>query len=288
MTDTIVNIYGFASGNAAADSACCMGPIVMENSKFLADINHIKWQSHILPSYTETQLEAIEGNSITCTKLAKHISSCCTKGQKFTVIGGDHSSAIGTWSGVSHAVNDQVGLIWIDAHLDSHTPNTSATKNIHGMALACLLGHGPDELTSILHPKPKLNKENVVLIGVRDYEPQEQELLNKLGVKIIYMDQVIKDGLPNCFEEAIEIASKNNSGFGMSIDIDGLDPNDAPATAIKTEPGIKTDELIKVLAEKIKGNSKFLGLEIAEFFPDYDIEQKTEKVIAEIIKSIYR
>jgi len=288
MEDSIINIYGFASGNAAADSACCMGPIIMENSKFIKDIPNIKWQSHILPSYIETQLEAIEGSSIACTKLAKHINSCLTKSQKFTVIGGDHSSAIGTWSGVSHAANDQIGLIWIDAHLDSHTPNTSATKNIHGMALACLLGHGPEELTNILHSKPKLNKENVVLIGVRDYETQEQELLNKLGVKIIYMDQVINDGLPNCFEEAIEIASKNNSGFGISIDIDGLDPNDAPATAIKTEPGIKTDELIKILSEKIKGNSKFLGLEIAEFFPDYDIEQKTEKVITEIIKAIYR
>ena len=281
-----VKVFGYASGNAAEQSECCMGPVVMESSPYL-DNNIISWVGHLFPPNSERKLEALSGIKVICNKMAQHTYNTVKLGSKFVVIGGDHSSAIGTWSGVASAAGGPIRMIWVDAHMDSHTDKSSITKNIHGMCLAALLGAGSADLTTVMTTGQKLAPQNVVIIGARSYEPEEKELLEKLGVKIIYMQEIEENGLSNSFQKALAVAAANENGFGISIDIDAFDPMFAPATAIKMSPGINPSDLNIELAEHISEHKGFLGLEIAEFFPNLDVEQKTEKTIAAIINSIF-
>ena len=281
-----VKVFGYASGNAAEQSDCCMGPIVMESSPYL-DSNLISWVGHLFPPNSERKLAALSGIKVICNKMAQHTHNAVKVGSKFVVIGGDHSSAIGTWSGAASAAGGPIGMIWVDAHMDSHTDKSSITKNIHGMCLAALLGAGSVDLTTIMTAEQKLAPQNVVIIGARSYETEEKELLENLGVQIIYMQEVEENGLANSFQKALAIAAANKNGFGISIDIDAFDPMFAPATAIKTSPGINPGDLNIELADYVRDHEGFLGLEIAEFFPNLDIEQKTEKTIAAIINSTF-
>src|SRR5207248_1733668 len=112
----------------------------------------------------------------------------------------------GTWTGVARSTKGALGMVWIDAHMDAHTPKTSHTGRLHGMPLAWLLGQDDDPLyglgTGVLEP------ENVVLIGVRSYEPEERERLERLGVRVIYMAEVEKRGIDAVLEEALAVATR--------------------------------------------------------------------------------
>lgn len=200
------------------------------------------------------------------------------------VIGGDHAMAIGTWSGIISALQAKrkFGLIWIDAHMDSHTPETTPSMAIHGMPLAVLLGHGEKALVELGGQSPKLDPQHVVLIGVRSFEEGEAALLKKLNVKIYYMSEVKQRGLPIVLKEAIEIVSKDTKGFGVSIDLDAFDPSLAPGVGSPEKDGI--DDL-NDLQEAFKFLSQAQGLkaiEIAEYNPSRDSEHKT----AELVKLI--
>jgi arginase len=197
-------------------------------------------------------------------------------------LGGDHSCAIGTWSGAASALQGPLGLIWVDAHLDSHTPESSPSKNIHGMPLATLLGYGDPTLTGIQNAKPKILPENVVLIGIRHYEPAEHELLSTLGVKIFYMEDITEMGLDAVMTSALAIITEKTEAFGISVDVDGIDPLDAPGVGYREPNGIPAFDLLKSLKLLIQ-NKAFIGAEIAEFNPERDIEHKTEKLIIDLI-----
>ena len=282
-----IDVYGYASGNGAADPRCCMGPITMEGSPTMKNVSELHWKTHILPTTAAAQLEAIDGIEKACYKLAQHTFNSCKNQRQFTVIGGDHSVAIGTWSGVASAQGGPIGMLWIDAHLDSHTPTSSISKNLHGMPLAALLGQGDERLTNLLTSGPKLDPQQVVILGARDFEPAEWALCKDMGVTIITMETIMTRGFAACFEDALAHVMKNPHGFGISIDIDGLDPQDAPGTAILTEPGIRSKDLQDALTQHIATHPQFLGLEIAEFFPDLDENGKTERVIAQLIQAAF-
>jgi len=204
------------------------------------------------------------------------------------VIGGDHSCAIGTWTGVAHAYHEQgdIGLIWIDAHMDSHTPQTTETQNLHGMPLSHLFGTGFDSLLTVLDPAPKLKPENVCLIGIRSYQSAEYQFLEKLGVKIIFMEEVLQRGMPAVFAAALAHVSRATIGVGISIDLDALDPCDAPGVGYREANGITADDLLTALA-KFPLATPFLGLEITEYNPLRDEKQKTAKLLIEIIRAVY-
>lgn len=202
------------------------------------------------------------------------------------VVGGDHSCAIGTWSGVATYLmkkQQSLGLIWIDAHMDSHTPQTSATGNIHGMPLAALMGYGYEELISILDKNPKLNPANLVLIGIRSYEKEELELLNRLGVKIYYNHDVNERGFATVFNEAWQYLEKHTSKIGLSVDVDGFDPEFTPGVGTAEPDGVNfnqfMDEYVKLDA------SKLIALEIAETNHHLDPSGKTLECVAKIIRA---
>ena len=261
-----IYIIGYASGNAAQNHSCCMGPIIMEQSD---KITNATWLGQIYPADNLRQLYALESTISCCQKLAKHTMSLTANNEQFVTIGGDHSCAIGTWSGAAAAKQGKIGMIWISSHLSAHNTTTSQTKNINGMALSSLLNHGPSELNDLNHAGAKIDPKNLAVIGAMEYAPAEQELLTQLGVKIFYMSDIETKGLPQVFSEALEVASTNHNGFGISIAIDA-----APT------------ELLHEFKTSLKPHKhKLLGLEIAEFFPDLDKNHQAENTIADLINA---
>lgn len=278
-----LTILSYAYGNAANNPGCGDGPRVMKKSQFLAN-SPLDWQLPLVADDQSTGKDALSTVANLNQELAKKTANLCKEQKQFVALGGDHSMAIGTWSGVSDALAKEgpLGLIWIDAHLDSNTFNTTPSNNIHGMPLAALLGHGDPALTNILNTQPKLNPENVVIIGVRSYEQGEFDLLKSLGVKIVFMEDIINKGIHSVFQDALAIVTRNTAGFGVSFDCDAIDPNDAPGVGCQETNGIRSKEFLDAFPILL-AHDKLLGLEIAEFNPHRDIEQKTEKLIADCI-----
>jgi arginase len=199
------------------------------------------------------------------------------------VIGGDHSCAIGTWSAIAKTYRDRgdIGLIWIDAHLDSHTPETSESGAPHGMPLAHLLGKGNDKLTSIADALPKFKPENVVVIGARSSEAGEEQLLASMGVRVMRIEEVQQKGFLYCLGEAIEIVTKNTIGFGITFDVDSIDPKQAPGVGSPEENGLDAWEV--VTAFEVMDKTKLVGFELVEYNPERDVDFETEDVCIEIL-----
>lgn len=202
------------------------------------------------------------------------------------VIGGDHSIAVGTWAGVKESMgpNKKLGLIWIDAHMDSHIPGTSPSGAWHGMPLAALLGCG-DPAFCPSTKNPVLLPENVCLVGVRSFESGEEELLKRMKVKVFHMDEVKKRTLPEVMQEAIQIVSKGTDGFGVSLDMDVIDPKEAPGVGSPISGGIVSSDLFKMLA-LLTQDPKLLAFEIAEYNPYKDRDERTACICLEILGRI--
>jgi arginase len=219
-----------------------------------------------------------------CRRLARQVRSLVVSGSRFVVLGGDHSCAIGTWSGARDALKARgpLALLWIDAHMDSHTPATSPSGNLHGMPLACLLGFGPRALSALTGLGPALHPARVCLIGVRSYEEAERRLLARLGVKIFFMDDVRRRGLAAVMDEAFLRVSRGHGAFGVSVDLDALDPSEVPGVSLPVPGGLRAGELVECIAA-LAGRRGFLGLEIAEFNPRRDRASATVCVIKNLI-----
>jgi arginase len=208
------------------------------------------------------------------------------KQHKFpVVIGGDHSIAMGTWSAVHTWLQEDFGLIWIDAHLDAHTFETSPSYALHGMPVAALLGHGSPDFTHLLSKSPKIKPENIAFIGIRSFEEGEAHLLASLGVKIFDMDYVHTHGFDATFKEAQKWVLKNTQFYGITLDIDSLDPEDAPGTGTREPDGIAATDCINSL-KGIFSDSRLVAFELTEFNPLEDQEKKTEKLIWNIMKHL--
>lgn len=284
-----VHIFGYASGLAAADESCREGPLVIQKSPYFSGLKEAgvsyQWEETLQPDTRD--IDKLSLVSMLCQHLAHNIAQQVKLKQFFLTLGGDHSSAIGTWSGAAEALREEgdIGLIWIDAHMDSHTPLSSHSGNIHGMPVACLLGHGAASLTQIISNVPKIKPEHLCLIGVRSYELEELAFLQQLNVRVIFMDEVNERGLEAVFQEALAIANTGTVGYGLSIDIDSIDPNDAPGTGVAEPNGISGSALCDVL-KHITHDPKCIGAEIVEFDPRRDQQQRTEKLISELISTI--
>jgi arginase len=287
-----IHLIGSASGVAAADAGCWEGPLVLEKSPYLKTEMakhgfHYQWDAMLQPDReagAESPLAVVTEH---CVALADTVSQLVREKAFFTVFGGDHSCAIGTWSGVYSEVSQQgdFGLIWVDAHMDSHTPETSETGNIHGMPLACLLGYGNPKLTQIHGHAPKLKAEHVCVIGARSFEAGEEELLKDLNIRIYFMDEVLRRGLKEIMAEAISIVSKGTVGYGVTIDIDSIDPTEAPGTGVSEPGGLSAKELCNALTQ-VTGDKRLIGAEIVEFDPHRDKNALTEKLSVQLLLSI--
>ncbi len=219
------------------------------------------------------------------TDLALATQDAVLNNQLPVIIGGDHSCAIGSWSGIAAALKDQsYGLIWLDAHLDAHTPEDSDSGNIHGMPVATLMGEGYVEFLNILNNNPKLNPKNMIFIGIRSYESAERERLERLGVKIYYTEEVGERGFTEVFLEGWNYLASRVDKIGLSIDLDGFDPDFAPGVGTPANDGINFIDCIKTLSKIDK--SKLIGVEITECNDHFDPSGKTIGCIVELLKVI--
>ncbi len=279
-----VSLIGAALGLGAVDPSCSAGPDILRQHRpellMLNEGIQADWDDVVRPNRhnPENVVATIESF---CLKLAARVRETISRGRRFAVIGGDHSCAIGTWTGANMAIADK-GPLGIDAHLDAHTPETSPSGYVHGMPVASLLGYGTPALTDLFRPGAKVLPQDLCLIGGRSYEPEEINLLNKLGVRFILMEEVNKHGLEAALNEALDIAASGTAGFGISIDLDAIHSNDAPAVGTPAPDGIPATQLINSIA-RLETGENLLGYEIAEFNPRLDRDGRTARLICDLL-----
>ncbi|MDF1684950.1 MAG: arginase [Legionellaceae bacterium] len=292
-TQHIIRLIGYASGVAANNIDCALGPWYLYYHQHLFNqLNQgglqVEWDAMIKEHSAGKGLDVLPAVMQCITDLGLAVMSCSQNNESFCVFGGDHSCAMGTWNAVAHANRHRgdIGLLWIDAHMDSHTPDTSKTQNIHGMPLAHLLGEGHPDLIKLFDDKPAVRPENVCLIGIRSYQPEEKALLERLGVTVFYMDDIHQHGMKHILEKAYAMVKQSTCGVGMSIDLDVIDPSDAPGVSCPALHGIAGSDLVAGLNTLVV-DQDFLGLEIAEYNPIRDIDNKTSKLIMDLFSAVY-
>jgi arginase len=183
--------------------------------------------------------------------------------------------------------NQKIGLIWIDAHADMNTPATSPSGNVHGMPLAALLGLGPEALTNLLGFAPKVQPENVVLIGVRDIDATEKENIKRAGVTEVYtMRDIDERGMRTVMEEALRAAGRGTAGYHVSLDMDWIDPEDAPGVGTPVRGG-STYREAHLAMEIIADHGRMVALEVVEVNPVIDEHNRTAALAVELISSAF-
>ena len=223
----------------------------------------------------------------TCTRLAVMVESAMERGRVPVVLGGDHSIAIGTVSGVSahfRHKGQKIGLLWIDAHADMNTPESSPSGNVHGMPLACCVGLGPHGLTHIFDYAPKVDPRNVALIGVRSVDGQERKHVQDSGVHTFTMRDIDERGLRTVMEEAVCIVSDGTAGFHVSIDMDSVDPQEAPGVGTPVKGGITYREA-HLAMELLCDCGRVTSMEVVEVNPVIDEANRTAVLAVELIMS---
>ena len=233
------------------------------------------------------QLKYLNEVFTTCTALAAETEKIVEAGELPITIGGDHSIAIGSLSGIVkafHKRRQKLGLIYLDAHADMNTPETSPSGNIHGMPLAVLLGHGAPELLGIGGHGPKFDMETCAHVGARDLDSGERALIKQLGLRCFTMREIDERGLSICMDEAIAIASKGTDGFVVTFDVDVLDPGDAPGSGTLVRGGFTYREA-HLAMEKIADSGGMRSLEVVEINTALDVNNRTAELGVELILS---
>ncbi|MGD1093131.1 MAG: arginase [Bryobacteraceae bacterium] len=223
----------------------------------------------------------------TCTRLAEMVEKAASQGRVPLVLGGDHSVAIGTVAGMSsyyRKKGQKLGLIWIDAHADMNTPESSPSGNVHGMPLACLIGLGPKELTNIGGFSPKIEPGNVAIIGLRSVDEVERQSVRATGVHPFTMRDIDERGLRSVMREAISIASAGTAGFHLSFDMDAVDPSEAPGVGTPVRGGITYREAHLAL-ETVCDSGLMASMEVVEVNPVIDEVNRTALLAVELVMS---
>lgn len=205
------------------------------------------------------------------------------------VVGGDHSVAAGTVAGVAQhfrALKQAIGLIWIDAHSDINTPQTSDSGNVHGMPLAAVLGMGPEALSHLLGWSPKVLAQHAALVGIRDVDPGERENIRRAGVMAFTMRDIDELGMRAVMEKAIQIASAGTAGYHVSLDMDWVDPEEAPGVGTPV-PGGATYREAHLAMEILADHGCILSFELVEVNPILDERNRTADLATELICSAF-
>ncbi len=230
----------------------------------------------------------------TCTRTAEAVVQSLEEGLTPFVLGGDHSVAAGTISGVADFYRrhqQSIGVIWIDAHSDINTPETSPSGNVHGMPLAALLGLGDASgltpLSQIFGYSPKIAPENTVILGVRDIDAAERDNIVRAGIAAVYtMRDIDERGMRTVMEEAVQIAGKGTAGFHVSLDMDWIDPEDAPGVGTPVRGGVTYREA-HLAMEILADHGQLLSFEIVEVNPVIDDRNRTADLAVELACSAF-
>jgi len=203
------------------------------------------------------------------------------------ILGGDHSIAAGSVAASANVVQEKtgkpLGVIWVDAHGDMNTPDTSESGNVHGMPLAALLGQPPEELARI-GSSPSLRPEHTVLVGIRNLDDREKQQIRAAGVHVFTMKDVDRDGIARVAERAIALASDGTGGLHVSFDLDVCDPSVAPGVGTPVRGGLDYREA-HMLMELVADSQRLVALDLVEVNPTLDVRNTTAEFAVELALS---
>lgn len=275
----MIPCIGLASGLGGSHEGSGKGPTTIQQCLQL----DVEWKRMIYPDVA--LIDKWDQIPHMNKQLAEEIFQIASQNPFTMVIGGDHSCGIGTWSGIAEAMRAQgqdLALLWFDAHMDSHSPETSESGNIHGMPLATLLGYGSPKLTQILSDYPKIKPENLFLIGIRSYEEPERKLLEKLNVRVYYIEEVQERGLRTVLKEIIDHIVSRQLPYGISVDIDFFDPQVMTATGTPEKGGPQPEEFLQCY--DLIEESPPVAFEFVEYNPPLDRNGTSLAIVGEILQ----
>lgn len=215
--------------------------------------------------------------------LAAAVTAALRDGEFPLVLGGDHSIALGSITGVARVYQD-VGVIWVDAHADFNTHETTLSGNIHGMILGALAGLGHARLTEIGGWSPKINKQTIVIVGARDLDQKEQEILRQQKIHVFTMTDIDQSGMSEVMQEAVKVASQATHGIHLSLDMDSLDPREAPGVGTPVRGGLTYREA-HLAMELVSASGRLVSMDAVEVNPILDRENATAHLAVELILS---
>lgn len=223
-----------------------------------------------------------------CERLSNLVYGVLDRGRLPLVLGGDHSIAMGSIGGAARFYERQgkkIGLIWIDAHADMNTPETSPSGNVHGMPLASVIGLGSEELTGLGGgPSPKVNARNVAIVGLRSVDAKERYNVRKSGVTSFTMRDIDERGMRSVMDEAIRIAGNGTEGIHVSLDLDAVDPSEAPGVGTPVKGGLSYREAHLAL-EMVADSRKLISIDCVEVNPVIDEANRTASLAVEFLCS---
>ena len=277
-----IKIIGVPMDLGASRRGTDMGPSALRIAGLGAAIRDMGYtlaqeEDIVVPAMETRPLEDIKARYkpqilSVCTELAVRVKELMDTGVFPLVIGGDHSIAMGTVSGVAahfRERGEEMGLIWFDAHGDMNIPGVSPSGNIHGMPLAHLLGRGDPDLAGILGFSPKLNPDKVVLIGIRDIDAGERKIINESGIHVFTMRDIDEIGMAKVARRTMEIVTNGTAGFHMSFDVDGCDPSVIPGSGTLVPGGVRYREA-HLLLEYCADSGQLTSMEVVELNPFLD------------------
>jgi len=300
--DRRVEIIGYDSGWGCRHYKCEDGPGALAAAAILAALRDngvtAGWTGPLglkflgnhedLTTKEDTLPQVMEG----LRRLETRVSAAVRRGDVPVVIGGDHTSAIGTFSGAVAGCDgfEDFGLIWLDAHLDAHTYETSYQGKWggwwHGQPVTALTGHGLPCFTTLGGARRKILPRHLSIIGPHSFEPAENDYIEKQGIRVYFLDEVKKRGFAAVFAEALARATDGTAGFGLTVDLDAFRPEDAPGVGTAEKTGLVAAEVEPIISN-IGRHPLFRALEIAEFNPHRDENGKTRDLVTRLVGEIF-
>jgi arginase len=251
------------------------------------DIGNIPVKQAEEQHYGDKRAKYLTEIAETCRGLAEITERTLSEGLLPLVLGGDHSIASGTIAGVAAYFRKQekrIGLIWLDAHGDMNTPETSPSGNIHGMPMAAIMGYGPPELTEIAGFKPKIEPRSVAMVGIRDLDSKERRMIKEAGIHVFTMRDIDERGMREVMTEALRFATDDTAGVAVSLDMDFVDPSEAPGVGTPVRGGVTYREAHLAL-EMIADSRSMVSFELVEINPVIDLHNTTATLGVELVLS---
>ena len=240
-----------------------------------------------LPATDEGRPHFLEAITATCAQIALETASAVREGALPVVVGGDHSLGAGSVAGAATALaerGERLGLVWLDAHSDIHTPDTSASGNVHGMPIAHLLGRGDPGLSTVAAPAPAVLARNVALVGLRDVDPPERAHIAAWGVRAFTMRDIDERGLAAVMRDALAAAGDGTAGVYVSLDMDFIDPLEAPGVGTPVRGGATYREA-HLAMELVADCERLIGMDVVEVNPVLDRHNRTAELAVELMAS---
>lgn len=279
--EIILNNMSYGANKMGIESGI---DILLKEKDFSYENKEIIYTYRLEENFNRINLKYINTVVDTCKKISESTRRVIKQNRFPLTIGGDHSIALGSISGVAKEIKN-LGIIWIDAHGDMNTDEISESGHIHGMPLAALIGLGAEELTSFLKETERIKSKNIVLFGIRDLDLKEEKLIKEVGIKVFDYSYIKKNGFKKSLEEASNYLLSQTDIIHISFDLDAINPKFIAGVSTPVMNGFSInegEEMVKFLFK----NHKIKSMDIVEYNPLYDINKETLKFLKNLINIV--